>query len=217
MMISLPRLENVLVKPKAKVESKSTLRDLFRKRNAEIGDGFRFEKSKKKRKKDRKEDSNFRDDRDNGVGRERDLSRYYIKFNQLFRDYLSDIERITGTPMLDKQKRLIEEAVKNNKYMKLSPEKSKEHRREYSSKRKELIAEWERQTGMQWGRYTEPVYSKNGKIVRNVGDAYDFHHCILSSYSGDNQWWNGFPAKFPSEHQMGIHRKGGLCKKIFKQ
>lgn len=213
MVISLPRLDNVVIKPKA--ESKPTLRNLFKKRNTEIGDGFRFEKSKKKRKKDGR-NSDFRDERDGVLDKKRDLSRYYIKFNGLFREYIDDIERITGTPMLDKQRKLIEQAVKNNKYMKLSPEQSKAHRKEYNKNKKDIIAEWERQTGQKWKRYTEPVYSKNGKLVRDVGALYDCHHIIHSSYGGNNEWWNMVELSFPDQHQNGVHRKGSPDSKIFK-
>jgi hypothetical protein len=138
-----------------------------------------------------------------------------LEYNKLFIRYLGDIESITGIPISTRQKELIKKAIESNKYTKLSKEDAMIHRKEYSSKRKELIAEWEKETGREFPKYDKPVYSKNGKIVRNVGMTYDLHHIILCSYGGDNKWFNFVPAKFPSEHQNGIHRKGGYCDKIF--
>ena len=44
---------------------------------------------------------------------------------------------------------------------------------------------------------------------------YDAHHIIESSYGGPNQWWNMHPARFPDQHQQGIHRAGGPSNQIF--
>jgi hypothetical protein len=138
-----------------------------------------------------------------------------LQYNATFVKYLGDIEEITGIPISTRQKELIKKAIEFKKYTKLSKSESQTHRREYSSKRKELIAEWEKETGREWGRYTEPVYSRNGKLVRNVGDTYDAHHIILCSWGGNNEFWNFIPARFPIDHQEKIHRKGGYCDQIF--
>jgi hypothetical protein len=138
-----------------------------------------------------------------------------LQFDERFSEYLRDIEKCTGKDIPREQKRLIKKAVQEGRYVRLSKEESKAHRKQYTKKRKELITEWEKNTGREWDKYTEPVYSKNGKIVRNVGDTFDMHHCILCSWGGDNSWWNFVPAKFPSVHQEKIHRKGGICDKIF--
>lgn len=34
-------------------------------------------------------------------------------------------------------------------------------------------------------------------------------------YGGPHEWWNMHPAKFPDEHQGGIHRKNSPAKKLF--
>lgn len=116
-----------------------------------------------------------------------------------------------------KQRQLIREALEKNDYYKASPNKAHEHRREYVRKRKELIREWEKNTGQKWPTYTEPVYSKHGDVVRIVGATYDAHHILENSWLGDNEWWNMYPAKFPDEHQKGIHRKDGYADQIFNQ
>lgn len=35
-------------------------------------------------------------------------------------------------------------------------------------------------------------------------------------FGGDNEWWNIHPAKFPDEHQIGIHGSGSPSKELFK-
>ena len=52
-------------------------------------------------------------------------------------------------------------------------------------------------------------------MVRRVGQTYDCHHIIECSWGGDNVWQNMYPAKFPTEHRQGIHRKGGYADQIF--
>ena len=73
----------------------------------------------------------------------------------------------------------------------------------------------EKQTGQSWPRYTEDLYSKNGTLVRRAGQPYDAHHIIESRYGGPNQWWNMHPARFPDQHQQGIHRAGGPGSQVF--
>jgi predicted ribonuclease toxin of YeeF-YezG toxin-antitoxin module len=110
----------------------------------------------------------------------------------------------------------LKDALQNNNYTKLSPEAQALHRRDFNANREKIIKEWEQITGQSWPTYNEPVYSKDGKILRNVGDKYDAHHIIESSYGGPNKWWNMHPASFPTQHQGGIHRSGGPARGIFE-
>lgn len=48
------------------------------------------------------------------------------------------------------------------------------------------------------------------------GKPYDAHHIIENKYGGDNEWWNIHPAKFPDEHQGGIHGAGSPSRELFK-
>ncbi|PZD93017.1 hypothetical protein DNH61_24835 [Paenibacillus sambharensis] len=130
--------------------------------------------------------------------------------------YVRDIESITDLPIGSNQRAFLKDALQNNNYTKLSPEAQALHRREFNANRSKIISEWEQNTGQSWPKYTEPVYSKDGKILRNVGDNYDAHHIIESSYGGPNTWWNMHPASFPTQHQGGIHRSGGPAREIFE-
>ena len=67
-----------------------------------------------------------------------------------------------------------------------------------------MIKEWEENTGQKW-----PIDEK--------GNRYQLHHIIEQQYGGPNEWWNSHPAKFPDEHQGGIHAKGSPSRELFKQ
>jgi predicted ribonuclease toxin of YeeF-YezG toxin-antitoxin module len=58
--------------------------------------------------------------------------------------------------------------------------------------------------------------SNNGTEIRKPGDLYDAHHIIENKFGGNNEWWNMHPAKFPDEHQRGIHGAGSPARELFK-
>ena len=129
--------------------------------------------------------------------------------------YLNDIKAQTGLAVSPKQQKLIDQALAKTDYTRLSVAESKAHRAQFNKVKNELITQWEKQTGQSWPRYTEDLYSKNGTLVRRAGQPYDAHHIIESRYGGPNQWWNMHPARFPDQHQQGIHRAGGPSNQIF--
>jgi hypothetical protein len=190
------------------IYKKDSIREIFKKRNRTVGDSFRFESSKKKRKKDG-DDSNFINNRN------KNLDKYYIKFDGRFKDYLSDVEKITGVDISYKQRKLLQEDIESHRYTKQTSEQNKIARQEFSKMRADLIEEWQHETGNKWGTYKDDLYSKNGKIIRCKGQRFDAHHLNELSYGGRPVWYNLHPARFPDQHQQSIHRKGGLCNKIF--
>ena len=131
--------------------------------------------------------------------------------------YIRDIENKTGYSIHATQKNELKERLRTTVFSKLSPEDTAKHRRQFTTKVKnKAIDEWQNNTGQIWPRYVEPVYGKKGVIVRNIGDPYDAHHIIENSYNGAHEWWNITPAKFPDEHQMGIHGVNSPCNSLFK-
>ncbi len=138
-----------------------------------------------------------------------------LQFDERFSEYLRDIERCTGKDMPREQKRLLKQDIQNNRYVRLSKDEHANHRRKFNKVKKELVAEWEKNTGRKWDTYDEPVYSKSGKMVRLVGQHYDIHETILNSWKSPLVWYNIFPARFPDQHQGLIHRRGGICDQIF--
>ncbi|MHC5436244.1 HNH endonuclease signature motif containing protein, partial [Listeria welshimeri] len=136
---------------------------------------------------------------------------------KVIRDYVKDIESRTGRELNKSQLEKIKEALRNKEYTKLSPNETKIHRRKFDSIKDTLIDEWEIQTGQKWPRYSEDLISeKTGKILRRKGDPYDAHHIIENSFGGEHEWWNMHPAKFPNEHQAGIHGAGSPASELFK-
>lgn len=129
---------------------------------------------------------------------------------------MRDIEEQTVFKLSKPQIEKLKEALRNNEYTKLSPQETLKHRKEFNSVKNKLISEWKNNTGQTWPRYTEVVYDKNGEIARNVGDYYDAHHIIENNYNGNHEWWNITPAKFPDEHQGGLHRSKSPCRRLFK-
>ncbi|NCG68095.1 transposase [Bacillus coagulans] len=136
----------------------------------------------------------------------------------LAKAYLRDIEDKTGRKVNKEQIQHIKEALRNNNYVKLTPKESAKHRSKFTSSLKDkLIAEWDEKTNQKWPRYKEEVIDKNGEVVRNIGQPYDAHHIIENNFGGPHAWWNIHPAKYPDEHQAGIHGKGAPSGKLFSR
>ncbi|RDU23251.1 T7SS effector LXG polymorphic toxin [Anaerosacchariphilus polymeriproducens] len=134
----------------------------------------------------------------------------------LIKKYIRDIETRTGIKLSDNQIDELKNALKNKEYKKLTTNEIARHRIEFNKVKNSLISEWEAKTGQKWPTYTEDVISaKTGKVVRKAGSKYDAHHIIENSYGGENKWWNIHPAKFPNEHQAGIHASESPAGKLF--
>lgn len=138
-----------------------------------------------------------------------------LRFDSRFEVYLKDIERATHRKIPEKQIQLIKESIRNNDFSKLTPKQSHAHRSKFNSRKADIIAEWEIENHEKWPTYTEPIYSRKGKVIRLTGQRYDAHHIVECSWGGDNEWYNMIPAKHPSEHQHDIHRRNGPADLIF--
>jgi predicted ribonuclease toxin of YeeF-YezG toxin-antitoxin module len=138
-----------------------------------------------------------------------------LQYDLKFQKYLKEIEKIGGRKLHPLQRTWLKQTIEKNSYKKLKPKASRKHRASYNKVKKEIIADWERNIGRPFPTYDEPVFNKHGEMVRLKGQRYDLHHIILCSWKGDNRWENIVPLRFPDEHQQGIHRKGGICEKIF--
>ena len=138
-----------------------------------------------------------------------------IKYN-LIKDYVRDIETRTGIKLPKNQVEELKNALRSKEYEKLTPKETIRRRNEFNKVKNSLIEEWESNTGKKWPTYTEDVVSSNtGRIVRKVGDKYDAHHIIENSFGGEHEWWNIHPARFPNEHQSGIHGAGSAASELF--
>ncbi|WP_328225053.1 pre-toxin TG domain-containing protein [Sutcliffiella cohnii] len=131
--------------------------------------------------------------------------------------YIRDIEGRTGRELPKNQIEKLKEALRNKEYKKMTPIETAKHRAEFDKVKNKVIKEWEENTGQKWPVYNENVISeKTGKIIRKQGDKYDAHHIIENTFGGEHEWWNIHPAKFPNEHQAGIHGTGSPANTLFK-
>jgi RHS repeat-associated protein len=140
----------------------------------------------------------------------------FTELSSQARRYLNDLETQTGFKVTKEQRVHLADTLRNQEFTKLSQDSARRHRARFNSIKDDLIAQWEQHTGQSWPRYANDITSKNGQlIVRYAGQPFDAHHIIESSYGGPNKWWNIHPARFPNQHQGGIHRSGGIIREIF--
>ncbi|KYC83449.1 ribonuclease YeeF family protein [Bacillus licheniformis] len=133
----------------------------------------------------------------------------------LAKDYIRDVETKTGLKIHKKQTEQLKNALRNHKFEKMTPKETMKHRNKFNNVKDKLISEWEEKTGQKWPRYKEQVFDKKGRVARDIGQPYDAHHIIENNFGGPHEWWNIHPAKFPDEHQAGIHGKGAPSNKLF--
>ncbi len=127
-------------------------------------------------------------------------------FSRNVRQYVRTIESNTGYRLHPAQRSKLIDDLRSNSYSRLNSQAGRMHRRGFTeSVREAQIAEWERQTGQAWPRYANDVLNAEKTVLRRAGDAFDAHHIIENIYGGPHQWWNLTPARFPGQHQGGIH------------
>ncbi|MCZ2991773.1 hypothetical protein NYY86_26950, partial [Acinetobacter baumannii] len=102
-------------------------------------------------------------------------------------------ESKTGLKLHKNQVEQLKAALREHKYEKMTPLETLKHRNKFNSVKNKLISEWEEKTGQTWPRYTEEVYDKKGRVVRDIGQPYDAHHIIENNFGGPHEWWNIHP------------------------
>lgn len=134
----------------------------------------------------------------------------------LVRRYFKHIEDVTGRPVHPSQIERLKDALRTKNYEKLTVAQVEAHRKAFESVKDRVIRDWERETGQIWPTYTEEIVNSKGKVLRKVGDKYDAHHIIENKVGGEHEWWNMHPARFPDEHQGGIHGAGSPSRELFQ-
>ncbi|UOO87154.1 VENN motif pre-toxin domain-containing protein [Neisseria arctica] len=133
------------------------------------------------------------------------------------REYLNDIQAQTGYRIEFSQRAGLTEYIRANGTARPSQQELAKRRAEFGRNKAKLIREWEQNTGQKWPTYTKPVNSsKTGLRIRNIGDKYDVHHIQPLENNGANIWQNITPARYPDQHQGGIHRSGGPLRSLQK-
>lgn len=129
-------------------------------------------------------------------------------------EYLSEVEKITNREIKPIQMSKLTEALRQQDFEKITPEKLKLHKKLFNNCKDKLIEQWEKSTGDEWPRYKDDVYNDKGEVIRVKGQPYDAHHLVEASFGGPNEWWNMHPAAFPNEHQNRIHQSN-ITKLLF--
>ncbi len=137
----------------------------------------------------------------------------------MMRQYLRDMESITGVPIATEQRLLLKSALKEQKFVKIEGAfEKRSYRNTFDASKKNLIKEWEVNTGQKWPTYTEEVWGKNiTEPYKKIGERYDAHEIIPNSYKGPLEWWNITPAKSPDQHQKLIHGTNSTLNKILNK
>ena len=130
------------------------------------------------------------------------------ELNGHIKDYTDDLIKYSDYPETLK-------GFKIKDLQQLSKEQVKEVRKEFKDRREGLIKEWEKKYGVEWPRYAENIYDKNGIKIREAGQSYDAHHKIPLSVGGKNEVDNITPMRADIHYDhSGIHAKDSACSSI---
>ena len=138
-----------------------------------------------------------------------------IAFTYRFRDYLLDVEKMTDHDISELQRHKLMRYVNTNPPKKIQKKFRKQAKKKFTKIKYHLIREWEEHTGYVWPKYPHDVITQSGIVVREKGSYYDAHHILEIQVGGPNHWWNIHPARYPDQHQQGIHRTDGHCSLLF--
>ena len=129
------------------------------------------------------------------------------------RQYIVDMEKRSGIAIQEEQRSLLNQALKQKKFEKLSGAEKKTHGAAYKNPKLKasLISQWEKKTGQQW-----PVTIK---VIDGVEKSipHQFHHIIPQQVGGPHKWWNGHPLSRGEHHQGGVHGAGSVLNQMLKE
>jgi predicted ribonuclease toxin of YeeF-YezG toxin-antitoxin module len=116
---------------------------------------------------------------------------------------LRDIESYTDLPIPKSQRAELVKHLKGNDHTyAVSKADYDAVKKEYRKLRRQMIKDREANTRQAWPK-------------TDKGVPYQAHHVITERYGGPNTWWNIHPARFPDQHQAGIHRANGATSQVF--
>ncbi len=134
------------------------------------------------------------------------------ELSRAVRRYGSEVQQITGYRLLGTQSNQIKNALQTADYSQpLSASAKAAHRAKFNSAKGGLIREWEINTGQTW-----PTYGSNAPNGRTPGAKWDAHELIPNQNGGPIEWWNISPARFPDQHQGGIHGTGSAFNNLMQ-
>lgn len=130
----------------------------------------------------------------------------------LLNDYFKELKKFSDCP----------DTIPNNPFSisdleRLRPNEVAKQREEFTELKPDLKKQWEKENGRPWPKYTEDVYSANGKLIRKAGDDYDMHHIQPLCMGGKNVVSNITPLHAEVHYdKQGIHSVDSAYSKIDK-
>ena len=129
------------------------------------------------------------------------------------KSYVREVESKSGMSVHPKQREMLAEDLRKNRYEKLTTQQKAEHSKPYTpAKRDELISQWEENTGQQWPTYMAP----NPRTGAMEPKRFQAHHINPQKLQGKHEWWNMHPVH-PDVHQGGIHGSGAQLTQILRE
>lgn len=127
-------------------------------------------------------------------------------------DYFKDLKNRSDCPGTIKDR-----PFETRDLRKLSPEETATRRGEFDDRKSELKKQWSEENGQPWPKYSQDVYSSNGKMIRKAGGEYDVHHIQPLGMNGKNEVANITPLH-ANEHydKQGVHAPNSPYSKLYK-
>ncbi len=150
-----------------------------------------------------------------GVGSRGSISSGLLptELSKAIRSYGNEVQQITGYRLVGVQSNKIKNALQIADYSQpLSAQAKAAHRAKFDSAKSRLILEWEANTGRTW-----PTYGSNAPKGRVPGGKWDAHELIPNKNGGPIEWWNITPARYPDQHQGGIHAADSAFNNLMQQ
>ena len=142
--------------------------------------------------------------------------RFAAHVGRKLKEAFKDIEAQTGIGVSQKQFRLLKKELQKRAFWEsLSKDETADLRDEYKKSYDKIILEWQDKTEQEWPTYKREI-EENGKMVMREF-RYQVHHIIPLKVGGPpTAWWNVHPARFPDQHQGGLHRSDGPLNELTK-
>ena len=142
--------------------------------------------------------------------------RFAAHIGRKLKEAFKDIEAQTEIRVSQKQFRLLKKELQKKAFWeRLSKDEIADLRDEYEKSYSEIILAWQHKTEQKWPTYKREV-EENGKMVMRRF-RYQVHHIIPLKVGGSpTAWWNVHPARFPDQHQGGLHRSDGPLNELTK-
>lgn len=146
----------------------------------------------------KKENNLGSEEKDKNISDER-IEKKELK--ELLDDYIKDLKKNSDFPDT-----INSDYFADKKLEKISPEVNAQKREEFDDLKKDLKQQWEEKYGIPWPKYTEDVYSSNGKLIRQKGHDYDAHHIQPLNFGGKNVAENITPIHAEKHYDsQGVH------------